>query len=835
MSTFNIHPTGLSSITCTFPDAGASNYQILPTTINIHERERLKIVYAEGRFGGFVRGSRRGLVPFEFDVFVQGTTVENAMLNYNTLLEAITNPGGGTVEFKPIGYGAGVLGTFYHYLQSAPPQLVTIGAMGDIAPTIAQPEASLATESARYHVTLMTKAWATSDPDTYQTVVSAQEIDNEGDDLIVPASSIKGLALQPVLELYGDETGGDDILKNVIIYSRKMRVGANTDLDWIEGEDMEDPMGDFDHARFCGVYWRAVWAQSNYPVDVVNNTLDTATPIGLGQMQADGDDLRLFNGETEIDRWLDDINDATTKVWTYLDFEGWVPLTLSANVDPGDTTFTTNQTPSAMPSSGIVQINAEFIKYSSKDDGTKTFTVETRGYGNTVPASHIATDPVEWIQHDLWLKWGDDTLSAPVVDDDYEPAFELDLSTNISWVYEEFGEDDLFRTGQWKFVVVGTGSQYGGNRGAAANPWIEAGLSAASWGYVRFYLNNMCEITNVNFTNGEKWESGAPWVGRIESSVSGLSWNTEYNIPDPSVDSTWEAWSRNEALLAGRTYAALYLQHGTSGKLEAADCTVTLNSTLTPVVTLGVEKTISWATIADAGASGGNYVRCGAEVSNLSITDTNTANMDSTYLGKISPIVIARCDTGTSFDIRLDVYVTIRGAMWSTSKTIALDGTSYWKCLYTFGEIDFPPYPIPYNVAEADIDDFIENVFAEVVATKTGGYGNIEIDVLCMAKASEFISRFYNNVDETGLQLSSGQILVVDTVENMSYAKTSTIDLTQPWERQGVPLRNFVLPATHDHRLRVIGWKDDTLKYTQDYDYFMEVKGLYLTILPFAS
>jgi len=79
-------------------------------------------------------------------------------------------------------------------------------------------------------------------------------------------------------------------------------------------------------------WWNASWGQRAC-VDINNSgasltdhqislTIDTATPVGGGRMDAAGDDLRFISsdGATELDYWIEGpINDAATVVWVQVD------------------------------------------------------------------------------------------------------------------------------------------------------------------------------------------------------------------------------------------------------------------------------------------------------------------------------------------------------------------------------------------------------------------------------------------------------------------------------------------------------------------------------------
>jgi hypothetical protein len=802
--------------------------------------ERIKIAYAEGKVGGHVQGITRSLAQFQFDVVIFGTSEANAQANMRTFQRAITDPMGGHVQYRPSGLGGSVISTYYHYLMSPPMQLFPVAGVQGRARAWTRPGGAITDEAYRYRATLMTKAWGTSDPTSYSSIVTSTGVDNEGGTMVVPASSIKGDGALGVLEVVGTMSSGDDVLKNAIVYKRKMRVGNNSDLDWIEAENMQDPVGgNYNYAVFCGIVWRAPEGDTNYPIDIVDDGFDTDS-LTTAKMQADGDDLRVFNGGVEIDRWLYDMDNATTQVWCNLDFAVAISMTLNGGISSSIQSVVVNESIAGMPSTGIIKIDSEYLSYSSKNNSSKTFTISSRGYGNTTAASHSDSVATYWVQHDLWIVYGDAGASTPAVNDDYEPAFELS-STNGSWVYQEFGEDDGFRTAGW-IVYNGWLGYYNGNRRAAADPWIEIGLGPAALGELYWYLHNPCQITNANFTNGESLRnvSAGFWTGEIRSSQNGSAWTTEYTIPDPAVAGVWDSWSRNEAITAGATYVSMYLQISTDvlnqDSLEAADCTLTLNPSYTPVVTVEAEIAYAWTQIGDAAASGNNYMRLGIPVSYLAITSSNTAGMDRTYTGKVSPLVIARCDVGTNYNVHWVVYVSNRVASWQTSRVVLLEGSTYWKCLYQFGEIDLPPFPIPDYVSEANIDSYIDTVFIELTFTRISGGGNIEVDAVCLAKADEWISHVYNSVDSTGLQESTDDTLVIDAVENITHTKDASDLVKQYWERQGVPLSQLAFDKRFDHRLRVVGFMDtSTYKYTPTYTFNVVLTGLFLTIFPFSE
>jgi hypothetical protein len=360
--------------------------------------------------------------------------------------------------------------------------------------------------------------------------------------------------------------------------------------------------------------------------------------VAHSKMLANGDDLRVEVNGSEVDRWLQDIDNATTQVWCNLDFQAYWEGTIVNAIGSGDsvTSIVVNEATTDAPGSGLLVINSEVFVYSAKDDATKTFTISSRAAHGTSAGTHAASDAIWWCQHSVYIKYGNENASAPSTDDDYEPAFELD-STNTSWVYEEFGEDDGLRTGAWSFQALNkTPTSYGGNQGASADPWVELGIKVDEWseeGQWRLY--NPCGMTAANFTNGEQWsENTSYWKAYI---YSGDPEFREDDIAAPGSASSWESWSDNETLQSGATWVALRMrafQKSRDHYLEAADCTVTLNSSNTPTLTVGSEQ----------GGAAGYELAC-------TITNNTTGDaIELSYLMDVNDTIVVDTDLRTVTD-----------------------------------------------------------------------------------------------------------------------------------------------------------------------------------------
>jgi hypothetical protein len=345
--------------------------------------------------------------------------------------------------------------------------------------------------------------------------------------------------------------------------------------------------------RFITILWSPTVAANSYPTDIVDNAFDTATEISGTDMQADGDDLRVFVDGVEVDRWLDDINTNNTSVWVNLDWAGDISMTLNGAHTTAGTDISVDEDISNMPAEGILKIDSELINYTSKNNQEKKFSGATRGAKGSTAASHTDGTTTYWVQHDIWLLYGNSTLSAPDTDDNYKPMFELASSLNTSWDYDSFLENDGLRTASWTYSLTDPIDAYGGNHGASANPWVEIGLEASGsrpssghWG--RAYIYNPSGITNANFVGGEKYidDDTDEWGrARIQSSTDGQTWVTEYTIPIPSTDETWEAWSVNQALDSGSKYVGMWIENmDDDAWVECSDVTLTITDPFTHTI-----------------------------------------------------------------------------------------------------------------------------------------------------------------------------------------------------------------------------------------------------------
>ncbi len=365
--------------------------------------------------------------------------------------------------------------------------------------------------------------------------------------------------------------------------------------------------------------WIAIWnrtgsALNDYSLEVTSQAgagFDHAALVAAGKSQADGDDLRVEVDGVEVNRWLDGPSTAHCKVWINVTLQAPVTATLAVAFTSGDavTTLTVDDT-SGFPRSGTLfdVDSGEAFTYEAKD--ATRFVGVTRAAKGTTSASGSGGDMLVWIEHDVYLTYGDLTAGPPSVNDDARPAFDLNPSSNAAWVYSIFGAGlESHRLVQrWdSFTELATQSyRHNGNHGTNSDYpdyiWKEIGLDAVAYsatpGEGRYFFYNPSGITSVNFSNGEKYIAHASviWNAKIQSSADGATWTDEYSISAPTGPGVWGTWSRNEPLNTGARYVGLYLRGGYYdgywplwASLEADDCTVTLNAAHTPGVAMSRE------------------------------------------------------------------------------------------------------------------------------------------------------------------------------------------------------------------------------------------------------
>lgn len=405
------------------------------------------------------------------------------------------------------------------------------------------------------------------------------------------------------------------------------------------------------YARWVAVLWNGAASGGEYPT--LLGEVDTAALVSAGKALASGDDWRVFADGVEVARWFGSgaaaFNQAATKTWINLEWEAAAVVDLETAIGSGDTVESVDADGdiSAFPSSGILVIehggNYEAFTYTGKNDPEQRFTGVTRAAKGTTALDLDPGDTITWIQHDVWLYYGDAGAAAPSYDDNYQPIIDLDDSDNETWVYNEFGANSGLRTGAWSNAIVlqqgsATVTIYTDDHEADTDPWEETGAlidCTLGRGQARWWIYHPCGIVEADFADGEyKLYTAEGAIAddlvMIQSSADGSNWDDEYEVSLTS-DGSWHSWSRNETLDAGAFYVGLFSDlnaENSTLSTEADAVTILLNDDLTPDVVLGDEQ--------------GNYAL------NMQITN-QTLDEAVTVVGNlaIDETLVLDCDAGT--------------------------------------------------------------------------------------------------------------------------------------------------------------------------------------------
>ena len=247
MGVFNIHSSGgLSTITCTMMEDDAVSYQVLPKSVDPNYDKRLEAIYAETGTGGSPAGLKTGLVEFKFTMFITGANQATVISNVAAVTRVLTHLDGGFIEYRPIGLGDSVLTTWYRFVQSGVPKMVKTEGLID-AVMERYHLGGLASDDQADGVLLEcgveTFAWGTSDPYNPRTIMGENDVDNcydgtHDNTFTVPATSVKGDAILPIIRINGANLTSVNDIGSVILHKRQLPAGASADhLDWREAED----------------------------------------------------------------------------------------------------------------------------------------------------------------------------------------------------------------------------------------------------------------------------------------------------------------------------------------------------------------------------------------------------------------------------------------------------------------------------------------------------------------------------------------------------------------------------------------------------------------------
>ena len=375
------------------------------------------------------------------------------------------------------------------------------------------------------------------------------------------------------------------------------------------------------------------------PLDITNGGLDTAT-LTTAKMQADGDDFRVWVDGIEVDRWLQDMDTATTKCWVNLNLgprrEGTTNTTIAAS--GAITTITLSKTKAnleflykmAAAVNKVVLIDSEAFTFTGVNLVTYQLTGVTRAAKDTSMAVHTQPKTVRWIEHDIWILYGDSTLTAPDVDDDNKPIFALS-STNGAWAFTNFYDADTARTGMWKGEVLssrtGLSYTYTAPDNTFADPSTSLGLALIGsedfqvqneTGTLGWSFEHPATITTVLFSGDKYFTSSWPAIVGLQYLKTNTAWFTADNQVEPTVAYVWQSFGPTTANISSPYPSAIRfvidgLLSSAIGEMALAQfdtVTATFNSSNLPTIAVGAEAAAYYFDATITNTTSGEYIKC---------------------------------------------------------------------------------------------------------------------------------------------------------------------------------------------------------------------------------
>lgn len=380
------------------------------------------------------------------------------------------------------------------------------------------------------------------------------------------------------------------------------------------------------------------------PLDITDESatgggLDTAT-LTTAKMQADGDDFLIWHDGMLVDRWLQDMDTASTQCWINYNLaprhEGTLRTTLASATADITVAFTINRANKAMlqhlksATNTIFQIESEAFQYDAANVNLVTYQIASckRERKGTTAAGHTAGVTIRHIEHDTWILYGDSTLTAPDVDDDNKPIFSL-ASTNGAWVFVNFYDADSSRRGMWKGEVLssrtGLSYVYTAPDNTFADPSTSLGLALIGspdfqvqneTGTLAWIFSHPATITTVLYSGDKYMTDSWPAIAGLQYMQTGAVWFTANNQTEPAVTYSWESFGPTTVSLASPYPSTIRLAIdgllssviSAMALLQGDTITTTFSSANLPTITVGAEAAAYYFDLTLTNNTTGEYI-----------------------------------------------------------------------------------------------------------------------------------------------------------------------------------------------------------------------------------
>ena len=446
------------------------------------------------------------------------------------------------------------------------------------------------------------------------------------------------------------------------------------------------------------------------PVDVTSRNatgggFDTAT-LTTAKMQADGDDFLFWEDGLFRDRWLQDMDTATTQLWVNANFaprtEGTTLATVAASGVVSSITFTKTKAnlrflqKLKQASNRVFMIDDEAFIYTAANVNLVTYAIAspTRAQKGTAEAVHTAPKTVRHIEHDGWILHGDSTLTAPDVDDANKPIFSL-ASYNTSLVFTNYFDEDNQRPGAWRGEVLAsrTGLSYvfTDDSNTFVSPSTKLGLALIGsadfqvqneTGTIAWAFNHPAGITDVTFS-GDKYMSGSwPAIVGLQYLQENAAWFTADNQAQPALTYAWESFGPTTIALGGTYNTVRFAIDGLLSSvisemalIQFDTVTAAIDSTKLPTVSIGAEQACNFFDFTLTNNTTGEYLKCQVP---CGVNETLTIDCENkeAYLSDGSRVNVILSTDRTAW---LDMTPGANTFQFDDSGTVAVTGHIYHR------------------------------------------------------------------------------------------------------------------------------------------------------------
>lgn len=420
-------------------------------------------------------------------------------------------------------------------------------------------------------------------------------------------------------------------------------------------------------------------------INLPDSDWDT-TPLTTAKLQADGDDLRVFNDETGTEefRWFGGggIDTATTRVFSNVVLSPKIELTLSGSISAVGAVSTITVKNTKANKTALQALKSVPYKFVAIDMGTGTFEIfkftDTNVNGlqitgctraqksTTTNQAHSDGATIRHI-HGYYVMYGNSSASAPSTDDAFKPIIDMANSTNTSHVYASFydalnpnrtcmfnpqivkntgGESRLYTATQDTLADVATVI------GQAIKTYKVGSSTRSPTADLIWSLFHPAGITTLTWS-GSKYRYGNSWpaIATMQKSNDGKTWSNVAAIEArPSAVQTWESLASHSSVSLVSTYLNIRFRfQGTVAATisnwaahEISDLTAVLDSNNVPLINFGAEQTNNYLEFRITNNNTGQWLEVSAPVPLNTTLEIDTDNLTVTL------------SDGTSVPVHLD-------------------------------------------------------------------------------------------------------------------------------------------------------------------------------------